>query len=176
MSDGEGYSEFAGLERSELEELLRAGPVRALSPSAVLCEEGQLCAHCWVVTQGTVEAARTIEGGHRTLSQHGPGSILALMATLDGGPCRVSLRAAGDAKVVEIARDGLFDILGVEHDPCAALAHRLTITAIRRLRRATDELAQAIHRSVTDVQRPGHLAIADLAAIHAGNHAWKPEA
>lgn len=175
MSDSNGEAELADLGGSEMEELLRAGRMRLLSPAAVLCEEGQLCGHCWIVAQGTVEVGRTLDGGHRTLSQRGPGSVLALMSALDGGPCRVSLRASGNVKVVEIARDGLFAIFG-ESDACADLAHRLAITAIRRLRRATDELAQTIHRSLTCKERPGHLAIADLAAIHAGDHAWKAEA
>lgn len=167
--------ELTSLPGSELDELLRAGRMRLLAPAAVLCEEGQLCGHCWVVAQGTVEVARTVDGGYRTLAQHGPGSVLALMAALDGGPCRVSLRASGNVRVVEIARDGLFAIFG-ESDARTELAHRLAITAIRRLRGATDELAQAIHRSLTSAARPGHLAIADLAAIHAGNHAWKAAA
>ncbi len=170
MNDGDGEP-TAGLSGSEVEEILRAGRVRSLAPATLLCEEGQLCSHCWVVAQGTVEVSRILDGGYRTLSRCGPGSILALMAALDGGPCRISLRASGEVKVVEIARDGLFAIFG-ENEACAGLAHRLTTTAIRRLRGATDELAQAIHRSVTSAERPGHLATADLAAIHAGNHAW----
>lgn len=175
MSGRDGEAELTSLPAPELDELLRAGRLRLLSPAAVLCEEGQLCDHCWVVAQGMVEVARTVEGGRRTLSRRGPGSVLALMAALDGGPCRVTLRASGDVTVVEIARDGLFEIFG-ENGSCADLAHRLTVTGIRRLRSATDELAQAIHRSVTSGERPGHLAMSDLAAIHAGNHAWGTEA
>jgi CRP-like cAMP-binding protein len=175
VSQNDEEAKLTGLHGPELDELLRAGRMRLLAPAAVLCEEGQLCAHFWIVAQGTVEVARTVDGGHRTLSQHGPGSVLALMAALDGGPCRVSLRAAGYASVVEIARDGLLAIFG-ENDACPELAHRLAVTAIRRLRGATDELAQAIHRSLTTAERPGHLAVSDLAAIHAGNHAWKAAA
>jgi CRP-like cAMP-binding protein len=162
----------AGLAGSELEDLLRAGQVRRLPAFSLLCEEGQLASHCYILTQGTVEVAKTIDGRHQTLSKHGPGSILALMATLDGGPCRVSMRATEDVSLVEIGRDGLFLILGVEGDACPSVADQLTIAAIRRLRRATDELAQTIHRSLVSTERPGHLGIADLAMIHAGNHAW----
>jgi CRP-like cAMP-binding protein len=172
VNEGDGKAELTSLRSSELDELLRAGRMRSLTPAAVLCEEGQLCGHCWIVAQGTIEVARTVDGVYRTLSQHGPGSVLALMAALDGGPCRVILRASGNAKVVEISRDGLFAIFD-ESDACTDLAHRLAIAAIRRLRGATDELAQAIHRSLTSAERLGHLAISDLAAIHAGNHAWK---
>jgi CRP-like cAMP-binding protein len=173
MSDTDPESELTGLGASELRDLLRAGQERQLPAFSLLCEEGQIANHCYVVTQGVVEVAKTIGGAHHALAKLGPGSILALMATLDGGRCRVNMRATEDVKVVEISRDALFTIFGVEEDACAALADRLTVTAIRRLRRATDELAQAIHRSLVDAERPGHLQIPDLAIIHAGNHAWK---
>jgi len=169
-------------DRRSFQTLLRAGQTRMLSPSAVLCEDGQLARHCYVVTQGTVEVSKTIDGIHCALAEHGPGSVLALMATLDGGPCRISLRAAEETTVVEVGREVLFSLFRAGVDPDfgtgddAALAERMTITAIRRLRAATDELAQAIHRSITIAKRPGHLGIADLASIHAGNHAWKAAA
>ena len=173
MSDPSSGPSLAGLSRSEVEELLRAGPERVLPAFSLLCEEGQLASRCYVVTQGAVEVGKTIDGKHHTLSKHGPGSILALMATLDGGPCRVNLRATEDVRVVELGRDDLFSIFGADRHGCPALADKLAITAIRRLRHATDELAQAIHRSLVASDRPGHLQIPDLAIIHAGNHAWK---
>lgn len=157
---------------SEMAELLRAGQERALSASSLLYDEGQLANHCYVVTEGTIELAQTIDGRYHALSQHGPGSILALMAALDGGPARVSMRATERVKLVEITREALCAIFGDE-PRYAALADQLTITAIRRLRNATDELAQAIHRSLTATRRPGHMDVVDLAKIHAGNHAWK---
>jgi CRP-like cAMP-binding protein len=174
-------------ERRELEALLRAGRTRSLPPSAILCEDGQLASHCYVVTRGTVEVTKSIEGVSHVLSKHGPGSILALMATLDGGPCRVSLRAGEkeeeDTTVLEVGRDALVALLHAGFNPdfgsddaCVSLAEKMTITAIRRLRAATDELAQAIHRSIITAKRPGHLGIPDLATIHAGNHAWKAAA
>ncbi len=175
VSDSEAESTLTSLSCSELEELLRAGQIRMLPASSLLCDEGQLASHCYVVAQGTVEVAKTIDGRHHTLSRHGAGSILALMATLDGGPCRVSIRAAEELKVVAIGRDDLLKLFGVEQGACATLTDRLAVTAIRRLRRATDELAKAIHRSLVASERPGRLAAPDLAIIHAGNHAWKAE-
>lgn len=175
MRESDPEPKFADLGGLQLADWLRAGQARRLPAFSLLCEEGQLASHCYVVTRGMVEVAKTIDGRHQALSTHGPGSILALMATLAGGPCRVSMRATEDIDVVAIGRDGLFMILGVEGDACAPLADKLTVTAIRRLRRATDELAQAIHRSLVSPERPGHLKIPDLAMIHAGNHAWKAE-
>jgi len=112
MSDGPAEEEPFSLVGSEIDELLRAGQVRVLSAFSLLYDEGQLTNHCYVVMQGQIEVAKTIDGHYHALSQHGPGSVLALMATLDGGPSRVSMRATEQAKLVEISRESLFAIFG----------------------------------------------------------------
>lgn len=173
MNHDPAIADTTALARAELEELLQTGHVRQVSAASILCDEGQRIEHCYVVTQGTIEVARTIDGRKRALSQHGPGSILALMPALDGGPSRVSMRATEAASLIEIEREGLLTILDIpgEEGRYAALADRLTITAIRRLRRSTDELAQAIQRSLAH-QRRGHMDLVELASIQARNHAW----
>ena len=175
VSEGDEEPELPGLGGLELKELLRAGRLLHIPTGSVLCEEGQLNSRCYVVTRGSVEVAKTVNGIYRPLSQNGPGSILALMATLDSGPCRVSIHAIEEARVIELPREGLLSIFSVDDYISDGLAQKLTIMATRRLRRATDDLAQAIHRSISGSGRLGHIAIPDLAMIHAGNHAWKPE-
>jgi CRP-like cAMP-binding protein len=173
MSKSDAEADLAGIAGSELAHLLRASQLRVLPASTLLCGEGQPASLCHVVAEGTVEVTRTLPGGQHVISTHGPGSILALLAAFDGGPCRVSMRAVEEVKVLAIDREGLLAIFGVEDNGQAALADRLTVAAIRRLRRAIDELAQVIHRSLTAPVRPGRLEVPDLALIHAGNHAWK---
>jgi CRP-like cAMP-binding protein len=173
MSKGDAEADLAGITRSELAYLLRAGQLRVLPAFTLLCGEGQPAPLCYVVAEGTVEVTRTLPSGKHVMSTHGPGSILALLAAFDGGPCRVSMRAVEEVKVLAITRDGLLAIFGVEDTGHAALADRLTIAAIHHLRRAIDDLAQVIHRSLTAPARPGRLEVPDLALIHAGNHAWK---
>jgi CRP-like cAMP-binding protein len=173
MSQGGADPELSGPAGTELEALLRVGEMRLLPASSILCAEGLPANHCFVITEGTVEVTMTLADGERTLSTCGPGSILALMTAVDGGPCRVSMRARVDVKAVEIAREGLLDVFGFEDNACPTLADKLTITSIRRLRRSTDELALTLHRSLTTTERPGHLRAPELALIHAGNHAWK---
>jgi len=174
MSGGDDESEIGNFTRSELECLLRAGRSCRLSPSAMLCEEGHPAARCFVIRKGIVEVVRRLDDQPQVLSTYGPGSVLALMATIDGGPCRVSLRAAKDVRAVEIGPRELFEIFKGDNRPCATLADKLTIAAIRRLRQSTDELARAVHRSVTRAAQPGRLDSDELVRIHAGNHAWKP--
>jgi CRP-like cAMP-binding protein len=176
MNEDGDEPKLPGLGQPELKELLRAGRVLDVPPHSMLCEEGQLLSRCFVVAQGAVEVAKTVGGTYHPLSKHGPGSVLALMAALDGGPCRVSMRAADAAKVIEIGRENLLAMFSVNDNPASALAYKLTTMAVRRLRQATDDLAQAIHRSLVASGRPGHIAIPDLAMIHARDHAWKPEA
>jgi hypothetical protein len=48
----------------------------------------------------------------------------------------------------------------------------LTLVAIRRLRGATDELAQTLFRVLRSSPRAGRIDPDSLARIQAGNHAW----
>ena len=152
--------------------MLQAGQVRCLPPHALLCREGQTTDRFFVVTAGEVELAKSIAGKSRALSTSGPGSVLALMAALDGAPCPVSMRTLGDATVVEITCGSLFALLDPEETANSNLVHDLALVAIRRLRGATDELAQTLFQALRSSPRAGRIDPASLARIQAGNHAW----
>lgn len=163
---------FASQTRFACEQLARIGRQRIVPALEPLCQEGQATGHCYVVTAGNIEVVKTLAGTPRTLARHGPGSIVALMAALDGGPCRVGVNALAAVTVAEISRDALFALLGHGDDACPILAAWLATVSIRRLRLAVDELAQAIHRSLLAADRPGRIDTLDLAGIHARNHVF----
>jgi CRP-like cAMP-binding protein len=152
--------------------LLQAGQQRLVGAGQVLCHEGQSLEEFFVLTKGTVEISRTVAGKTLVLGTCGPGSILALMAALDGQPCADTLRAQHDCTVVELSRAVVFDMLQ-PHGPWSAnLSHDLALLAIRRLRRATDELASTLFRALRS-RNAGRLDVLDLARIQAKNHVWQ---
>jgi CRP-like cAMP-binding protein len=138
----------------------------------LLCQEGQITDRFFIVTSGEVEIAKSIAGKSCALSTTGPGSVLALMPALDGGPCAVSMRTLSDATIVEITRHSLFALI----DPAKALAsnlvHDLALVAIRRLRAATDDLSQTLLQSLRSSPRAGRIDSPRMARIQADNHAW----
>ena len=172
MSDPESESEPAGFRGLEATALLQAGQTRDVPAHTVLCQEGKCIDRFFVLTAGEVEVAKSLAGRLRALATFGPGSILALMAALDGEPCAVSMRTSSDATVVEITRSSLLALLDPEQGAGSSLAHDLTLVAIRRLRGATDELAHTLFQALRSSPRAGRIDAASLARIQASNHAW----
>ena len=172
MSEPESESWPGGLPCVEAEALLSAGKVRAIPAHTLLCQEGHTTDRLFVVTAGEVEIAKSSAGKSHALATFGPGSILALMSALVGARCPVSIRALSDVEVVEIPRSGLLALLDPESGEGATLAHDLTLVAIRRLRSATDELAQTLFQAMRSSPRAGRIDANSLARIQARNHAW----
>jgi CRP-like cAMP-binding protein len=142
----------------------------------VLCHAGQSLDRFFVLTQGTVEISRTAAGRTLALGTCGPGSILALMAALDGQPCSVTMRAQQDSTVVELSRTTVFDMLQPDGPRSANLSRDLAILTIRRLRRATDDLSSTLCRLLRASANKGRLDVLDvldLARIQAENHTWQ---
>jgi len=156
----------------EAKALLQAGQVRVLPRHALLCQEGRATDCFFVLTAGQVEIAKSIAGRSCALANIGPGSVLGLMAALDGAPCAVSMRTLGEATVVEITRSGLLTLLLPEQASGSSLVHDITLVAIRRLRNATDELAQTVFHALRSSPRAGRINACSLARIQASNHAW----
>jgi CRP-like cAMP-binding protein len=172
LSDPECAATTDGLLALEATILLQAGRMRTMPALSPLCQEGQVTDLCFVVTAGKVEIAKMIAGKKRPLSTSGPGSVLALMAVLDGAPCSVSMQTLADVTVVEITRKSLLALLDVERNPDPAVAHRLALLGIRHLRGATDDLARALCRALGSQDQAGHFAPLELARIQARTNAW----
>jgi len=153
--------------------LLQAGQQRLVSAGTVLCHEGERLDRFFVLTKGTVNISRTVAEKALPLATLGPGSILALMAALDGQPCAVTMRAQQDCNVVELTRAIVFAMLQPGSPWSTNLSHDLALLTIRRLRRATDDLASTLFRALRPSAQAGRLDVLDLARIQAKNHAWK---
>lgn len=153
--------------------LLGAGQPRFLPALSTLCEEGQVTACFFVVTAGNFVIVKRLSSGQTALWNVGPGSVLALMPAFDGAPCAVTITALDDATVVEITRESLLDLLGSNGHPNLELANLLSLLAIRRLRQATNELAQALVCALQSTEHPGRIDAVRLARIQAASYVWQ---
>ena len=170
MSDQESEPGSDGFLGPEGGALLEAGQARSIPSHALLCQEGKATDRFFVLTAGQVEIAKSIAGKSCALTTSGPGSVLGLMAALDGEPCAVSMRTLGEATVVEITRSSLLALLDAEQAP--NFVHALALVAIRRLRNATEELSQTLFQALRSSPRGDRIVPHSLARIQAGNHAW----
>lgn len=175
MSEPGNESVPACFRGPDAQTLLGAGRTRSLPALSVLCEEGQVTESFFLVTAGEFEVGKRIGGRRCALSTFGPGSVLALMPALDGAPCAVSISARNDSTVVEITRDSLLAMLDQAGTPDLAVANRLSLLAIRRLRGATNELSQALYHALKSPERKGRIDALSLARIQAGSYAWLGE-
>jgi CRP-like cAMP-binding protein len=156
----------------DADRLLGSGKNRFLPAQSTLCAEGEILDRFFLVVSGEFEIAKHIAGRHCALSICGPGTVLALMPALDGEPCAVSIRAYVDASVVEIKREALLGLLEQPPEAIPEIANRLSLLAIRRLRSATDELAQALHCAIRSPGQRGRVDAGKLALIQAHGYAW----
>ena len=84
----------------------------------------------------------------------------------------VTISARANATVLEIKREALLAMLDRPPDSIPEIANRLSLLAIRRLRSATNELAQALHCAIRSPNQCGRVDATKLALIQAHGYAW----
>jgi CRP-like cAMP-binding protein len=126
----------------------------------------------FVIVAGEMEVSRTIAGRCCVLGIAGPGHMLAFMAAIDGGLCPLAIRALTESTLVEIDRTTLLALLASDQEPHLAIARKLALLAIRRLRSATDDLARALHFALATPGRGGRIDPRQMARIQMANHLW----
>jgi CRP-like cAMP-binding protein len=153
--------------------LLGAGEARCFPASSNLCEEGQTTDCFFLVTSGTFVVVKHVAGRLATLWTAGPGTLLALMPAFDGRPCAVTISAVDDATVVAITRERLLSLLKRRGQTDVALANLLALFAIRRLRQATNDLAQTLFSALQSTDGPARIDAVRLARIQAAGYVWQ---
>jgi CRP-like cAMP-binding protein len=172
MTEPDSGDTSAWLSGPEGREFLAAGQRCSIRAESTLCQEGHSTNRCFLVTEGRFAITKRIEGKRYLLSIFGPGALLALMPALDGQPCAVTISAACDATVIEIGRERLRAALDRRSEQEPQIADRLSLLAIRRLRNATNELAQEICRTIGSPEPKGRIDAMRLARIQAHGYAW----
>lgn len=172
MTEPSAETETEGSRRADAQCLLAIGQAQSLPALSTLCQEGRATDCFFVVTAGEFVVAKCIAGERTALSTFGPGSVLALMPALDGEPCAVTISALDDSEVVMIKRERLLDLLGQPGEPNPDLANLLSLLAIRRLRGATSNLAQALLCALRAPEPSGRIDAVRLARIQADSYAW----
>lgn len=160
------------LRGSEGRALLQAGEPKLIQAGDTVFRQGERVGHFLVLVRGTIELSRMIGANQVQLGTRGAGTILALLAALDGKPYAVNARALEDCSAVEISRDALFRLLQPEGRWSAALASDLAALTSRHLREASLALSNVLCQALRAPLRPGRLDLLDLARIQAEIHAW----
>lgn len=101
---------FAELERDAFVELVELLEYRELQDGDAICTEGEGGDRIFVLVAGKAEVSRRVEGQEKRLAFLGGGSIFGEMSLLTGSPPTSTVRAVGDADVLEIERKDLNEL------------------------------------------------------------------
>ncbi len=96
------------LAREECQTLAPIMHQRALADGETLFREGDTDDTLYILASGRLEVTRDVGGGdHVTLHVLKPGDLAGEMAFVDGHPHTATLRALGNAQVMELRREDL---------------------------------------------------------------------
>ncbi len=118
---------FPSFPPDALEEAKREGRVRALQPSEILFNEGELDSDVFVVLSGEVRMSRRSGDTEELLAVHRKGEFVGELSLLPGGPVAATARAVGPARVLQV-KIGDFRRMVAEGSPLAKFALRALVT------------------------------------------------
>lgn len=101
---------FADLDREAFVDLVELLEYRELQDGEPICTEGTGGDRIYVLVAGKAEVSRRVEGQEKRLAFLGGGSIFGEMSLLTGAPPTSTVRAVGDADVLEIERKDLNEL------------------------------------------------------------------
>ncbi len=136
---------FAELAPDELRRVAALAVPRAFSAGTVVFREGDTSSTCYIVRAGRARAIREHPDGRQiTLATFGPGEIFGELAMFDEEERSATVEAT-DA-MVALAISGQ-DMRRLMHEN-AAIAVKLAIALVRRLRNANERLARQSFQTV----------------------------
>jgi CRP-like cAMP-binding protein len=130
----------AGLSHAEIDALIAACRMRALSPGDVIVEEGQPSSSAFFVGDGHLGVTIDINGERVVVGRVNPGAMVGEVSFTDHGAATATLTAQSPMTVFEVTARSL-DSLFAEHPAAAGAIQRAACEALAmHLRNVTDEL------------------------------------
>jgi CRP/FNR family cyclic AMP-dependent transcriptional regulator len=131
---------FAGLDERALRQVAEAGRHRLLRAGASVFVQDQPGTSCFVLLEGCVKVYLVAEDGRTAeLVRHRTPTVFGELAVLDGGPRSASAEVVEDARLLEVPREVLLEV--VRSDPAALDALLRSLGAmVRRTTRQVNDL------------------------------------
>src|SRR3954469_5056239 len=141
----EAVPAFRELRRAELEAVAAVAMPRRFEPGEVVFREGDDSDTCYIVGRGHARALREHAGGRQiTLATFGPGDIFGELAMFDVERRSATVEALDDVETLAILGSDMRRLMN-EH---AAIAVKLAVSLVRRLRTANERLASQSFQTV----------------------------
>ncbi|MBE7505205.1 MAG: cyclic nucleotide-binding domain-containing protein [Planctomycetia bacterium] len=135
---------FQGFTPAGAKMLLDRGEVKTLPGNQTLFKEGDPPAAVLLVLTGMLDVFVERHGRDMVLTQAGPGAIVGELAVLCGIPRSASVRASGDAVVLELSSKSFRSLLLSD----AFLSERVFRQSLRTLIDKEQSLIESVSKSV----------------------------
>lgn len=122
--------------RRDLDQFLRGGwnlPSKTFRQGTVIVAEGDLGEEAYIITKGTCDVTKQVDGSSQTIRTLGPGDVFGEMAILSGDTRTATVRAVTEVAVRVVTRELLREHLGVD-----SWLGRLVIALADRFRNIED--------------------------------------
>jgi CRP-like cAMP-binding protein len=137
-----------GYAKSEIDQILLATRSRQFSPGSLLYREGTAGTSCFLLTSGSLEVVKSVNGEERVLATMRPGSLVGQSALVTGSLRSASLRAKTKAVTLEIRRRTFQNLLKATQPFALRMQEQIAVAGIRKLRATTARLAMVLANSV----------------------------
>lgn len=150
-----GSRAFAGAPEAALERLAARGEIAHAPAGAVIIEEGEYDAVCYVILRGRFSVAVTNPdtGQKRTLAELGAGEMVGEMAVLSGTPRLAEVRCLREASLLRIDRDTLVAFLDEAPAVKAAIDQRFRERALSQALSRVDVFAPIARDAIERLAR-----------------------
>ncbi|RPJ27236.1 MAG: hypothetical protein EHM33_08665, partial [Chloroflexi bacterium] len=133
---------FPGIKPDEIEELIANSQVHSYAPGAVLCRENEVEDRFYMILEGDVEVAKTINNSEsRLLKTLGPGDFFGEMALIHNAPRAATVTAKSALMTLELDKAAFDRVL-----------HKSTSVALAMVSEISNRLRQNDQMAVDDLR------------------------
>ena len=130
------------------------------SDGELIVTNGDIGTEMYIITQGEVEATKTVNGETVVLARLKRGEFFGEMSLLEGLPRSADIRAVGDTELLSMSSGGL--LLRIRRDPTFALEMLQVFSS--RLRHTTEMYEEEVIKRQTLEQQLEQLSVTDKEA------------
>src|SRR4051794_2484292 len=164
---------FRGLDEPTMRAIAATGRHRLLRRGASIFVQDQPGTSFFVLVEGVVKLYILSDDGRRVeLVRHRPPAVFGEIALLDGGPRSASAEVVQDARLIELHRDALLEVVRVNPAALDALFRSLGAMVRRTTRQVTDlvflDLRGRVARYLLDVADEGGVTTGPIRHVNQG--------
>jgi len=140
------FASMTAFTDADLSTLISVARERAYAPAAMVCQEGQPGASCFLLVSGALDIIKAGSEGARLLATMPPGALVGQVALVDKQPRSASMRAKGPTVVMELGRDDFERLLKANSPLALKFQEQIAVAGIKQLRTGLEKLGALLKK------------------------------